>query len=69
MTEIVHYEELREIFGGQTIADLCARMEQREVRYILGKKGRPFTTTAAINAAMRLQPGPEPQVRQQVEIG
>lgn len=49
---IITYQELKEIFGGTTAADVALRLKNANVGYILGKKGQPFTTEAALNKAI-----------------
>lgn len=54
---IVEYEQLQQLFGGTHPAEVAARMERANVRYILGKNGRPFATEAALNHSMGLPVG------------
>ena len=49
---IIEYEQLQQQFGGSHPADVAARMERANVRFILGKGGRPFTTLSALNHSM-----------------
>ena len=52
---IVPYEKLKEYFGGSSAADLVVRLKKAKVSYILGKRGKPFTTETALNKAMGLK--------------
>lgn len=51
---IINYEQLKEIFGGHSQADLIARLSLANVKFLRGKRGRPFTTETALNQAMGL---------------
>lgn len=54
MTDIVTYEQLQDLLGGATPAEVAARAAARNVPTIPGKRGRPFTTVLALNSAMGL---------------
>ncbi|MEZ5534429.1 MAG: hypothetical protein R3F02_02280 [Thiolinea sp.] len=54
---IIEYEQLQQLFGGAHPADVAARMERADVKFKLGKNGRPFTTEAALNHSMGLPVG------------
>lgn len=55
---IIDYPTLQQLFGGTTAADVAVRLQQAGVRFINGKRGQPFTTETAINAAMGLKSPP-----------
>lgn len=52
---IIDYPTLQQLFGGTNAADVAVRLQQAGVRFINGKRGQPFTTETAINAAMGLK--------------
>jgi hypothetical protein len=49
---IVEYEKLKEVVGGVSIEDVVVRLCRAGIPYIIGKRGRPFTTEAALNHTM-----------------
>jgi len=49
---LITYEQLKEIFGGSSIAELVVRLEKQNIPYTLGKRGCPITTFSALNHAM-----------------
>jgi|GEM_PF-2251831 len=51
---IIPYDDLREHLGGRSVEDVIVRLNQLGVRYLIGKRGRPFTTEFALNSAMGL---------------
>jgi len=51
---IICYDDLREHLGGRSVEDVIVRLNQLGVRYLIGKRGRPFTTEFALNKAMGL---------------
>lgn len=53
---IIDYEELKRHFGGTTTAEVAANLSRSGVRYMTGKRGKPFTTETALNAAMGITP-------------
>ncbi len=57
---LISYKILKKYFGGTTAADVVVRLKNAEVGYILGKKGQPFTTEAALNKAMNIHHPVEP---------
>ena len=63
MSSTVHFEELKELVGGTSIDDVCIRLQQRGIKYVVGKRGKPFTTVHAINAAMGLNDNIHNQTR------
>lgn len=70
---IIEYEQLQQLFGGTHPAEVAARMERANVRYILGKNGRPFATEAALNHSMGvpvayMPPGTAPDQRPTVKV-
>ena len=58
---IVEYEKLKEVVGGTSIEDVAARLSQAGIPYIIGKRGRPFTTEDALNHTMGLSKASLPQ--------
>lgn len=50
--QIIDFDTLKTLFGGQTIEDVKVRMGQARVKYLVGNRGRPFTTIDAVNRAM-----------------
>lgn len=50
----ISFEELKDRVGGETISDVTYRLDALGVRWLPGKRGRPFTTEFALNAAMGL---------------
>ena len=59
---LISYEELKSYIGGQSRAEVAARLKRMGVRYLLRPDGRPITTLDAFNAAMRLRPRRADQV-------
>jgi uncharacterized membrane protein YdjX (TVP38/TMEM64 family) len=57
---IIEYEKLKEVVGGTSIEDVAARLSQAGIPYIIGKRGRPFTTEDALNHTMGLSRAPLP---------
>lgn len=51
---IINYEQLKENFGGSSVAEVIMRLNMAEVKFLRGKRGRPFTTETALNQAMGL---------------
>ncbi len=51
---LITYEQLKEAFGGSSIAELVVRLESQNIPYKLGKRGSPFTTFSALNYALGL---------------
>lgn len=51
---IIEYEKLKEVVGGTSIENVVARLSQAGIPYIIGKRGRPFTTEDALNHTMGL---------------
>lgn len=51
---LVPFETLQDVFGGSSIEDVIVRLDQAQVKYIRGKRGKPFTTEFALNSAMGL---------------
>ena len=51
---LVPFETLQDVFGGGSIEDVIIRLEKAQIKYIRGKRGKPFTTEFALNAAMGL---------------
>ena len=52
---IIDYPTLQQLFGGNTAAEVAIRLQQAGVRFLNGKRGQPFTTETALNAAMGLK--------------
>ena len=50
--QLIDYETLQYHVGGSTPAEVCARLRSAGVPFLLGKRGRPFTTLLALNQAM-----------------
>lgn len=70
MSPVVEYERLQHLFGGATPAEVCARLQSAGVEYLVGKRGRPFTTLTALDKAMGLvDRTPEQRQAATVEIG
>ena len=51
---LITYEQLKEVFGGSSVAELVARLNSQNIPYIQGKRGRPITTFSALNRALGL---------------
>ena len=51
---LITYEQLKEVFGGSSIAEVVVRLEKQNIPYTLGKRGCPFTTFSALNFALGL---------------
>lgn len=51
---IIAYEQLKEQIGGNSPAEVAARLDRLGIKYLIGKQNRPFTTEFALNAAMGL---------------
>ncbi len=49
---IVTYEELKNLFGGTSIAEVKINLNKAGVKFIDGKRNRPFTTITSINLAI-----------------
>lgn len=49
---LITYEQLKEAFGGSSIAEVVVRLEKQNIPYKLGKRGCPITTFTALNHAM-----------------
>ena len=49
---IISYQELREQIGGRSVEEVIVRLNQLGISYLIGKRGRPFTTEFALNKAM-----------------
>jgi hypothetical protein len=58
---IVEYEKLKEVVGGVSIEDVVVRLSRAGIPYIIGKRGRPFTTEDALNHTMGLSRTAFPQ--------
>ena len=54
---LITYEQLKEVFGGSSVAELVARLNSQNIPYIKGKRGRPITTFSALNQALGLPIG------------
>ena len=50
----VSYDQLKNLLGGSTIEDVVVRLDKLKVKYLKGKRGKPFTTEFALNHAMGL---------------
>lgn len=55
---IIDYPTLQQLFGGSSAAEVAVRLQQAGVKFLNGKRGQPFTTETAINAAMGLKSPP-----------
>lgn len=55
---IIDYPTLQQLFGGTSSAEVAVRLQQAGVRFLQGKRGQPFTTETALNAAMGLKTQP-----------
>lgn len=64
----IHYLDLKKLVGGTSIDDVCARLDQQKIKYLIGPRGRPFTTMFAINTAMGLTSPGQPDTTPDVEI-
>lgn len=51
---IINYEQLKEIFGGNTHNEVIMKLIQANVKFLRGKRQAPFTTITALNHAMGL---------------
>ena len=49
---LITYEQLKEVFGGSSVAELVVSLESQNIPYITGKRGRPTTTFSALNHAL-----------------
>lgn len=52
LSKTISFDECKARFGGTTAAQVAAEMQGCQVKFLYGKNGKPFTTEAAINAAM-----------------
>lgn len=52
--EFVPISDLKNVFGSSSNAELCAKLRQQNVKFLIGKRGQPITTWAAVHAAMGL---------------
>lgn len=52
---LIGYDELKITIGGNSKADVAARLKKMGVKYLLRTDGAPITTIDAFNAAMRIQ--------------
>lgn len=59
---IISYKTLQEHFGGNSIAEVTVNLQKANVKFLLGKGLRPFTTETALNHAMGLIEGVESDV-------
>ena len=57
MSTAITFEELKELTSYDKTADVVTCLERNNISYIQGKRGRPFTTEQALNAAMNLNGG------------
>ncbi len=64
----VYYPDLKKLVGGTSIDDVCARLERQKIKYLIGPRGKPFTTLFAINSAMGLTSTGLPDATPDVEI-
>jgi len=64
---IIPYERLQHLFGGASPNDVILRLEQARVRWLPGKRGRPFTTLVALNDAMGLS-SHTPESKDTIEV-
>ena len=51
---IVQHDVLKNVLGGSSKTELIVRLNEKGIRYIIGKGGWPFTTEKAINDAMEM---------------
>lgn len=49
---IIPYHELQEQIGGRSVNEVIVRLNQLGIKYLVGKRGRPFTTEFALNKSM-----------------
>lgn len=49
---IIQYEDLQNILGGSSPANVVVRLINNKIPYKLGRSSRPFTTVAALNKAL-----------------
>lgn len=49
---IISYEELKQHFGGSSVADVVVRLKNAQIKFFVGKRNKPFTTSAALNSAL-----------------
>ena len=56
---IITFKQLQENFGGSSPADVVVRLEKMNVKFLIGKNNRPFTTEQALNYAMGIFSPPE----------
>ena len=49
---IIQYEDLKEVVGGRSPANVVVRLKKSNIQYKLGYHGRPFTTVDALNQSL-----------------
>ena len=54
MDTILTTDQLKTATGCSRLSDLEKTLRQNGIRFLYGKNGKPFTTLAAVNAAMGL---------------
>ncbi len=64
----VDFAELKRLVGGTSIDDVCARLDRQKIKYLIGPRGKPFTTLFAINSAMGLTSSEHGSTPPDVEI-
>lgn len=65
---IITYEQLKSTLGGNTPSEVIMRLEQSHIKWLPGKRGRPYTTVFALNAAMGLSSQPEQEAEPKIEV-
>ncbi|MEE9327454.1 MAG: hypothetical protein V3U71_09180 [Cocleimonas sp.] len=61
---LITYEQLREVFGGSSTAEVVVRLESQDIPYKLGKRGCPITTFSALNHAMGITSNESPIIKE-----
>jgi|GEM_PF-3973622 len=49
---IIKYDQLKELMGGSSAAEVIVRLKRANVKFVIGKRNRPFTTVSALDEAM-----------------
>jgi hypothetical protein len=68
MSEPIVYEQLLEMSGGETEADVKRFLHKNRIRYFKGKAGRPSTTGRALDVALGVEQQSSTQPDEQIEF-
>ncbi len=55
----IGYDELKDRTGCKTPSELAAKLAKDGIKFFRGTRGRPWTTTEALNAALGIKKQPK----------